>query len=431
MTSLKESRAVRIVDRLRDEEVLELIHDWSVWARPEQLAPPGNWATWLLMGGRGSGKTRAGAEWVRQLVFSRAGNGTEPFAGPVALVSRTMAEARAVMVEGPAGLLSIGPPRERPRFERSRNLLTWPNGVTAVLMSASEPDRFRGPQFAAAWCDEVAKWPGAEQAWDMLQFGLRLGADPRQMVTTTPRPTRLVRRLVADENTVLTRMRTRDNEQNLAPRFLKDIVGRYRGTFLGRQELEGELIEDLPGALWNRKGLEEVQTGSPPEMGRIVVSVDPSVSSGSGSDACGIIIAGRTGQGAIVLADRTVRAVSPLNWAARVVEAFHRFSADAVVAEVNQGGELVSGLIAQVDPQVPVIQVRASRSKWVRAEPVAALYERGLVRHCPGLFELEDEMCAFGPDGMADGHSADRVDALVWALTTLLLHESTPRVRTI
>ena len=378
------------------------------------------------MGGRGSGKTRAGAEWVRHLANKK---GAFERVNSIALVGETMAEARAVMVEGPAGLLNVGPPEQRPLFDRSRNVLKWPNGVIAQLMSASEPDRFRGPQFGAAWCDEVAKWPNGEDAWDMLQFGLRLGEQPRQMVTTTPKPTRLLKRIVGDKRTVTTRMATRDNKANLAKSFLSEIVGRYEGTFLGRQELDGELIEDLPGSLWTRAALQSIRTDEKIALQRVLVSVDPAVSSHANSDACGIIVAAKTERGAIVLADYTLKPAPPMHWVRAVVGAYHRFEADAVIAEVNQGGDLVANLIAQVDPQVPVIAVRATRSKWIRAEPVAALYERSLIEHRSGLDELEDEMCAFGPNGLADGHSPDRVDALVWALTTLLLDEQTPRVR--
>lgn len=417
---------MRLDAGLSDEEVKSLEHEWLLWARKEQLAPKGDWTTWVLMGGRGSGKTRAGAEWVRQLANGHLGQNP---VGQIALVSETMSEARAVMVEGPSGVLSIGPVSERPKFDRTRNMLVWENGAKGLLMSASEPDRFRGPQFGAAWCDEVSKWPHAEAAWDMLQFGLRLGDWPRQMVTTTPSPTRLIKRLLNDERCVVTRMRTSDNASNLANSFLNDIVGRYEGTRLGRQELDGELIEDLPNALWTRSGIEALRVRKKPVMQRVLVSVDPAVSSHANSDACGIIIAGKTERGALVLADETLKPAPPLRWARTVVTAYHRFDADAVVAEVNQGGELVANLIAQIDPNVPVIQVRATRSKWVRAEPVAALYERGLIEHCSGLNELEDEMCAFGPNGLADGHSPDRVDALVWALTTLLLNDTSPRAR--
>ncbi|WP_354038757.1 terminase family protein [Devosia sp. UYZn731] len=389
-----------------------------MWARADQLAPDGDWTTWLMLGGRGSGKTRAGAEWVRSLAAAKV--------TPIALVGETMTEAIAVMVRGESGLLNVHPDEARPVLKGTS--LIWPNGVEAMVMSASDPDRFRGPQFAAAWCDEVAKWPDAEAAWDMLQFGLRLGDKPRQLATTTPRPTRLLKRLLADPLTAVTRAKTADNRAHLAPSFLDAVVGRYRGSVLGRQELDGEMIEDMPDALWQRGMFVPV---GPVLSERIVVAVDPPVTGNERSDACGIIVAGRVGEGAVVLEDRTLKPAAPLAWARRAVAAFHAHGADAIVVEVNQGGDLVKSVIAQVDPNVPVRAVRATRGKWLRAEPVAALYGRGLVRHLAGLSELEDEMCAFGNDGRSDGHSPDRVDALVWAITELLLVDMTPRVRRI
>jgi len=371
------------------------------------------------MGGRGSGKTRAGAEWVRQLAM-----GHDP-ASPIAIVGETITDAMAVMVEGDSGLLRVHPDVDMPVVRGNR--LLWPNGVEAMVLSASDPDRFRGPQFAAAWCDEVAKWPDAEAAWDMLQFALRLGNRPRQVATTTPRPIKLLRRLLADPLTAVTRMKTEDNHKHLAPTFLDAVVGRYRGTVLGRQELDGELIEDRPDALWRRDLFLAVEPGL--ELGRVVVAVDPPVTGGRHSDACGIVVAARAGEGAVVLEDRSIQPAAPAVWAARAVRAFHDHDADAIVAEVNQGGDLVKAIIAQEDANVPVRQVRATRGKWLRAEPVAALYARGLVRHRPGLAALEDELCAFGPNGLADGHSPDRVDALVWALTELFPSAPEPRVR--
>lgn len=260
----------------------------------------------------------------------------------------------------------------------------------------------------------------------MLQFGLRLGERPQQLATTTPRPTRLLKRLLDDAHTVVTRMATAENKAHLAPQFLDAIVGRYRGSVLGRQELEGELIEDLPDALWQRAMFAPVSGVVP---GRVVVAVDPPVTGTAKSDACGIIVAGRVGEGAVVLEDCTLKPAAPLAWARRAVAAFHAHGADTIVVEVNQGGDLVQSVITQIDAKVPVRAVRANRGKWLRAEPVAALYGRGLVRHVAGLTALEDEMCSFGPDGKSDGHSPDRVDALVWAVTELLLEETRPRVR--
>ena len=398
---------------------MEQFFGWRRWARPDQLAPAGDWVTWLILGGRGSGKTRAGAEWVRQ-----AATGPAPVS-PIAIVGETITDAMAVMVEGESGLLRIHPDADMPLVRG--HTLTWPNGAEAMLLSASDPDRFRGPQFAAAWCDEVAKWPDAEAAWDMLQFALRLGQRPRQVATTTPRPIRLLRRLLADPLTAVTRMTTEDNRRHLAPSFLDAVVGRYRGSVLGRQELDGELIEDRPDALWRRELFHRPSAGL--NLERTIVAVDPPVTGTARSDACGIVVAARAGEGAVVLEDRSIRPAAPLVWAQRAVRAFRDHAADAVVAEVNQGGDMVAAIVAQVDPSVPVRQVRATRGKWVRAEPVAALYARGLVAHAPGLAALEDELCAFGPDGLADGHSPDRVDALVWALTELFPTGAVPRVR--
>ncbi|PXA98148.1 ATP-binding protein [Nostoc sp. 3335mG] len=393
-----------------------MLFDWPFWAFPKQLPPRGDWTTWLLMGGRGSGKTRAGAEWVRTLARERV--------SPIALVGETMTEALSIMVRGESGIIAVHPDDERPIL-RGGNRLVWPNGVEAWIMTASDPERFRGPQFAAAWCDEAGKWPRAEEAFDQLQFGLRLGDRPRQLVTTTPRPTKLIKRLLADPQTVTVRITTEENKAQLAPKFLEAVVARYRGTVLGRQELEGELIEDRPDALWQRGMFREGRAVD----GRIVVAVDPPVTGTARSDACGIVVVGRSGEGAVVLEDATLKGVAPLTWARRALAAFEAHEADAIVVEVNQGGDLVKGLLTQVKATVPVIEVRASRGKWVRAEPVAALYARGLVSHVAGLTALEDELCAFGPDGKADGHSPDRVDALVWALTELLLKGQGPRVR--
>ncbi len=397
---------------------------WALWAHQMQRPPEGDWTTWLMLGGRGAGKTRAGAEWVRELV-----SGARPVS-PIALVGETMAEARAIMVDGVSGIISVHPNAERPRFDAGRGILAWPNGAEAWLLPANDPERFRGPQFAAAWCDEVAKWPKAEAAWDMLQFGLRIGARPRQMVTTTPKPTRLLKRLLADPNTVVTRMTTRANKDNLAPAFLEAIVARYNETVLGRQELDGEMVEELPGALWSRSQIETGRIDKVPGLTRIVVAVDPPVTGGKNSDACGIIVAGRCGDDAVVLADRTVQGVTPVGWARVAITAFHEFNADTILAEVNQGGDLVKNLMHQVDASVPVLEARANRGKWVRAEPVAALYAQGRVKHAGMFAELEDELCAFGPDGLAEGHSPDRLDALVWAVTELLLRNGpVPRVR--
>jgi phage terminase large subunit-like protein len=403
------------VGELHAAEVLDSRYLWGLWAHDKQLPPPGDWVTWLLLGGRGAGKTRAGAEWVRGLAAAGI--------GPIALVSETITEAVAVMIEGPSGLLAVTPPGERPKLSGAS--LHWPNGVEGTILGAADPERFRGPQFAAAWSDEIGKWPNAEAAWDMLQFGLRLGKQPRQLATTTPRPTKLLKRLLADPQTVVTRMTTAENRQHLAQSFLGAVVARYRGTVLGRQELDGELIEDLPGALWTRDMFRRLEGG---ELGRVVVAVDPPATSNAQSDGCGIVVAGRTETGAAVLRDLTLKPAAPLQWATRAVEAFEAHGADCIVAEVNQGGEMVKAVLAQIDRNVPVRTVHATRGKWLRAEPVAALYAQGRVTHAEGLTALEDELCGFGVDGMSGGHSPDRVDALVWAVTELMLRDG-PRVR--
>jgi len=381
------------------------------------------------VGGRGAGKTRLGAEWVSGLV-----RGFPPFVdgrrryGQIALVGETLADVREVMIEGPSGIRAVAR-GTRPRFEASRRRLVWESGAVAQMFSSEDPESLRGPQFDAAWCDEFAKWKNLEATYDMLQFGLRLG-EPLQLITTTPRPVRLLKELIGHERVHVTRMRTGDNAENLAASFLTAVQDRYGGTRLGRQELDGELIADRDDALWNRAKI-EAETGLPGELGRIVVAVDPPASSGRRSDACGIVAAGLEVDGtAVVLADASAPGLKPGEWAARAVALYHRLGADCIVAETNQGGEMVGAVIAQVDPLVPVRQVRATRGKWLRAEPVAALYAQGKVRHAERFAALEDEMCDFGADGLAGGRSPDRVDALVWAIGELLLkRRAEPRVR--
>jgi len=407
-------------------------YDFEFFARDDQLPPAeaqggGDWTTWLMLGGRGAGKTRAGAEWVRKLALAAKDGGE----CRIALIGETLRQARSVMVEGVSGLLAVHRPEERPRFEATKQQLLWPNGAIAQLFSAEDPESLRGPQFSAAWCDELGKWRRPDEVWAMLQFGLRLGAQPRQMVTTTPRPIALLKSLLEDPLCAVTRMPTAANAANLAPSFLDTIVGRYRGTRLGRQELDAEILEDREDALWPRALIERMRVKTAPELRRVVVAVDPPASSGPHADACGIIVAGLGADDrAYVLADLTRERARPLDWARACVAAYRRFEADRIVAEVNQGGDLVETVIRQVDASVPVRAVRARRGKWLRAEPVAALYEQGRVAHVGAFPSLEDEMSDFGPDGLSAGASPDRVDALVWALTDLMLRAPvTPRVR--
>ena len=324
------------------------------------------------------------------------------------------------MIEGASGILTMAR-GERPRFEVVRRRLLWENGAVAQMFSSEDPESLRGPQFDAAWCDELAKWKHDEACFDMLQFGLRLGEFPRQLITTTPRPTKLLKRLVNDRFVTTTRLRTADNAKNLAPDFIEAIRARYAGSVLGRQELEGELIEDRDDALWSRETIENALIGEVPELGRIVVAVDPPASSRKTSDACGIVAVGLDRDGnAVVLADATMRAAKPQDWAGAAVALFHRLEADCLVAEVNQGGDMVTAVIRTVDPAAPVKAVRATRGKWLRAEPVAALYSQGKVKHAGRFAELEDELCDFGPNGLSNGRSPDRVDALVWAISELM-----------
>lgn len=396
---------------------------WRFWAREDQLPPPGEWTSWVLLGGRGAGKTRAGAEWVRASVEGRTPLGPGQ-RGRIALIGESLSGARDIMIEGESGILAISPAWSRPKYEISKHRLVWANGAQAQLYSAEDPASLRGPQFDGAWADELVKWRYGQETWDMLQFGLRLGADPRQVVTTTPRPMKLLRELLGDPNTVISRAATFANTANLAPQFFKRVIARYEGTRLGRQELLGELIDDNPDALWRRADIERARVVKAPDLSRIVIAVDPPATSHAQSDACGIIAAGigHDGHG-YVLADHSVQGVSPQAWAARAIEAMRRHSADRLVVEVNHGGDMVEAVIRQVDQNTPIRTVRASRGKAARAEPVSALYEQGRVHHVGVLAQLEDEMAEFTAsfDARRAGWSPDRADALVWALTDLML----------
>ena len=425
----RRANPIDLVARIGDREVAYWLTDWFENSRDDQWQPPGDWLVWRVLGGRGAGKTRAGAEWVRGMALGRPPFARTP-AGRIALVGETLADVREVMIEGLSGLLHLpGPHGERPVWQPTRRRLVWHTGAVAQAFSSEDPEGLRGPQFDAAWSDELAKWKNAEATWDMLQFGLRLGDNPRQVVTTTPRPVPLLRRLIAAEGTVVTRATTRANRFNLAAGFLERVVGRYAGTRLGRQELEGELIEDRADGLWQRHAIERLRVTAPPPLRRVVVAVDPPASRRSG--ICGIVAAGLgADDSGYVIADATVAEVRPDQWATAALRLYRRLDADALVAEVNQGGDMVEAVFREVDRGVPVTMVRATRGKWLRAEPVAALYAQGRVRHVGTLPALEDELCDFGPDGLSAGRSPDRLDALVWALTALMLGDGgEPRVR--
>ncbi len=408
----------------------ELVTHWKLWARPDQLPPPGDWRTWLILAGRGFGKTRAGAEWVRALAER------DPEAR-IALVGASLPEVRAVMVEGESGLLAICPARRRPSFEPSLRRLVWPNGAQALLFSAAEPESLRGPQHSHAWCDEIAKWDNASsraiRAFDNLVLGLRLGENPQLLATTTPRAVPLLTRLLDEpaETRVVTRGRTEDNAANLPQRFLSQVRRTYGRSQLGRQELDGELITDIEGALWTRALLEGCRGPAPADLVRVVVGVDPPAS--AGGDACGIVVTGLdAGGNAHVLADCSVRKASPERWARATAQAAQAWNAERVVAEANQGGSMVASVLRAADLALPLRLVHASRGKAARAEPVAALYEAGRVHHAGTFPELEDELCGLVAGGayQGPGRSPDRADALVWALSELLLGKSAqPRVR--
>ena len=400
---------------------------WSLWACAAQLPPEGDWRIWLVMAGRGFGKTRAGAEWVREIAEN------EPDAR-IALVAASLHEARSVMVEGESGLMAICPPHRRPRYEPSLRRIVWPNGAQGLLYSAGEAEALRGPQHSHAWCDEIAKWDDgtgqARRAWDNLLLGLRLGPAPRIVATTTPRAVPLVRRLLEQDDIIVTRGSTFDNAAHLPRRFIADVEREFGGTLLGRQELNGELIDDLPGALWSRALLERCREDAAPPMRRVVIGVDPPAS--AHGDACGIVVCGLGDDGiARVLADASVEKASPERWARAACDAARIWSADRVVAEANQGGAMVEAVLRAANATLPLRLVHASRGKAARAEPVAALYETGRIRHAGLLARLEDELCGLMPGGEyhGPGRSPDRADACVWALTELMLGRAgEPRV---
>ncbi|MGR3542431.1 MAG: DNA-packaging protein [Hasllibacter sp.] len=404
---------------------------FELWAGRHQLPPLGDWDAWVCLGGRGAGKTRAGSEWVRWQV-----EGAMPLdAGKcrrVALVGETYEQARDVMVFGESGILACSPPDRTPEWQATRRRLVWANGAEARVFSASDPEAMRGPQFDAAWCDELAKWKKGREAFDMLRFALRLGEDPRCVVTTTPRPVPVLTDLLARPGTKVTHAPTEANRAFLAPSFLREVRARYEGTRLGRQELDGELIEAVDGSLWPVELIEAARGGEPPEMDRIVVAVDPAATSKHGSDACGIVVCGRAGDDGWVLEDATVLKASPGEWARRVIEVFERWGADRVVAEANQGGEMIEALLRSEHRTVPYKSVHAFKAKSSRAEPVAALYERGVVRHAGVFRALEAQMGLMTPRGFEGQGSPDRVDALVWGLTELMLGRGgRPGIRTI
>ena len=423
LRNLPDDEVASILKQLGPKKAAELQHDWGFWARPEQLEPDGNWNTWVALAGRGWGKTRAGAEWVRHRI--RSGDKI------VHCVAPTKGDVRRVMVEGDSGLLNVcwegdetyrGKHIGYPVWSPTNNSLTWENGAKAVFFSAEDPERLRGPQAYSAWCDELCAWRNAQDTWDMMMFGLRLGRHPKVFVTTTPKTTKLIRNILGDEKTVVSKGSTYDNAANLAGTFLDAVRKTYEGTRLGRQELYAEILDEASGALWNRGLLAkcEVEKDEVPTLNRIVVAIDPAVTANAESDMTGIIVAGVDVNGtAYVLEDHTGR-YTPQQWASKAIQLYRDHMADRIVAERNQGGDMVRHTLHTEDETVPVKLVHASRGKMARAEPVSALYEQGKVKHVRGLNDLEDQMVQWEPLGSIG--SPDRLDALVWALTDLSLN---------
>jgi len=405
------------MEKLSPEVQAALNYDWSFWARPDQMTPPGNWRTWLALAGRGFGKTEMGAQWIRE----RVKNG----AMSIALVAETQKDLEEVMIPR---ILRVSPPEEMPEVRYKPVRLKWPSGAVAFGYNGTEPDQLRGPEFDTAWADELAKYSKARETWDMLKFTMRR-PDPRVLVTTTPRPIPIIKDLAKDKRTVVTRGSTMANAGNLDSAYLEEIQEKYAGTRLGRQEIDGEIVDDVVGALWTRSSLDTLRVKEAPNMARIVVAIDPSGTDGKDEgDDVGIVVAGRGVDGrGYVLADRTCK-LSPDGWARMAVSAYHQFGADRVVAERNFGGAMVAAVVRQADRSVAYKEVTASRGKWVRAEPISALYEQGRVSHVGGLPELEDEMVLMTAAGFMGEGSPNRTDALVWALTEVMLgHIPVPR----
>lgn len=409
LDSLNEKEIEKVLDSFEVEEAEAILHDWQLWGRPDQQIPTGNWRTWLILAGRGWGKTRTGAETVREWVKHY------PI---VNLIAATADDARDIMIEGESGILAICPPNEKPDYKSSRRCLVWPNGAKSLIFTADEPERLRGKQHQKLWMDELASWRYVE-SFDQAMFGLRLGNNPQTVITTTPRPTKIIREIAKDTTTYVTRGTTYDNRANLAPAFYAEIIKKYEGTRLGRQELNAEILDDNPNALWKRDRIDELRLSKTQiNFRRVVVGVDPSVTNTGSSDETGIIVAalGDDGHG-YILGDLSLVA-SPDGWARKAVGAYKDHCADRLIGEANNGGDLIEAVIRTVDPHVSYKKVHASRGKAKRAEPIAALYEQGKVHHVGSFPKLEDQMCSYDPED-ASADSPDRMDALVWALTEL------------
>ena len=425
LASRSEAEVNDILDGFTDHQLKELEYDWGFWGRTDQQIPPKPWSIWIALAGRGWGKTRVGGEYIRQRACGRTPLGKGK-ARHIAIVGETAADARDVMIEGVSGILAAHPKDFRPHYEPSKRKLTWPNGATALVFNATEPDQLRGPQFDTAWLDEMAKWRYIQETWDMLQFGMRLGDDPEQLITTTPKPLPLIREILKYPYTHVTRGSTYDNKANLAPSFFAQVVSKYEGTRLGRQEIEAEILDDVPNALFSRANIDRNRVRSLPELDRIVVGVDPSGTEGDEekrSDEVGIVVAGRSpDKHGYVIDDRSIND-RPEKWARAVLDAYDLYEADEIVVETNFGGAMVEAVIRSVPGggSVPIKKVTASRGKHIRAQPVASLYEQDRIHHLGSFGALEDQLCLFTPDCYMGGRSPDRADAGIWALTDLLV----------
>ena len=412
LASLTPTAREQVIGGLTPPQLNTLLYDWSFWARDKQLPPPGDWRYWLILAGRGFGKTRTGAEWVRAMVRDY------PL---VSLIGATSSDARDIMIEGESGLLAICPDHERPDYKPSKSRLEWPNGATSLIFTADEPERLRGKQHMKLWADELAAWRYPD-AWTQALLGLRLGDNPQACITTTPKPTKILRGLIEHPQTVVVTGTTYENRANLAAGWFSDIIRAYEGSRLGRQELLAELLEDVEGALWSRDMLDSGRVNAAPQdITRIVVAVDPAVTASEDSDETGIVVCGVGGadQHGYVLEDLSMKG-TPQEWARVAVNAYHRWGADRLVAEVNNGGDMVEHVIRTVDPAVSYRKLHASRGKRTRAEPIAALYEQSRVHHVGMFGKLEDQLCTW----VQGDTSPDRLDALVWALTELMLGHS-------
>lgn len=421
LASLSNEKRLEILEGLTEEDFIQLEHDWGFWGRPEQIAPAELWSTWLILAGRGFGKTRTGAEWIREK------KDTSPL---IALVGETVADVRDVMIEGESGILRCSPKDERPIYTKSLRKLTWPNGAEAHCYSGEDPDQLRGPQHFAAWVDELCKMQYADETWDQLSFTMRKGEHPQTLITTTPRPLKVLREIMAEIGTIITRGSTYDNADNLAPKFIETVKNRYEGTRLGRQELNAEILDDVLGALWTRKmiGLAASKRRyAISDLKRVSIGVDPSGTSKETGDKQGIVAAAEFNDGSFGVLEDASGHYTPHEWGAMACKLYHKYEADRIVAEANYGGDMVVSTIRSVDPNVPVVKVHASRGKNIRAAPIASLYEQCRVKHClVGLYgepqafpEMEDQMCQMTNEEYEGDESPNELDAAVWALTDL------------